>query len=402
MSNGETRQSGDLMVGLMSGTSLDGITAAVARFAPDGARVRAELVAHSQRPFSPEERVRLEDAMQGGTARDYCRLSVDFAGWCVEAAEVVLGASGVSRGDVRAVVSHGQTLWHEPGHSTWQIGQPAVLAEQLGLDVISDVRARDMAAGGQGAPLASTADVLCFAHDTGRRALQNIGGIGNVTVVAPPESNHAPFAFDTGPGVIVVDGVVRKLVPTLPYDVDGQLARLGVVIDDVVAQHLGNPWFAITPPKSTGRELFTPEYIDMFVSDCRQARSNATDSDIVATAVAFTAATIADQYARFIADPLTDVVISGGGAANPALFDAVSLALHKKLKLPADSVRRFGDVFFDGEAKEAVAFALLGWLHLQQRAGNIPDATGASGGRLLGSITPGGLPSSRIPQAVRT
>jgi anhydro-N-acetylmuramic acid kinase len=382
----------DVFVGIMSGTSLDGITAACVRFAESDGRVVPTLLSQVTRPYAPAERARLEAAMQGGTAQAYCTLGVDLAHWLADAAELAITASGVPRRTVRAAVSHGHTLWHEPGHATWQLGQPAVIAERLGCDVISDVRARDMAVGGQGAPLVSMADTLCFAHPTAWRVLQNIGGIGNLTLVPPPaeSATGAPMAFDTGPGVVIIDAVVRALVPSLSYDVDGLLAAQGTPIAEVLPPLLAHPYFAQQPPKSTGRELFTPDYIAAFLHACGAAAPGASVADIVATAVAFTAHSIADQMARFVTAPVADLVVAGGGADNPTLLVAIDAALRSRLGQAAPAVRRFSDVFFDGNAKEAVAFALLGWLHLQGRAGNVPAATGARAPRVLGTLTPAG------------
>jgi anhydro-N-acetylmuramic acid kinase len=291
----------------------------------------------------------------------------------------VIAEAGVSRAEIVAIASHGQTVWHEPGHSTWQLGQPAVIAERTGLRVISDFRVRDVAAGGQGAPLVPMADAMLFAAPEGWRALQNLGGIGNVTVVPPARGDTTSVrAFDTGPGVMVIDGVVRALVSDTRYDVDGRLARAGTPIAEVVAAALADPYFAAEPPKSTGREHFSAAYIEAFIVRC----GNASPADIVATAVALTAASIADAYRRFIPEPIADVVISGGGARNPALVDALRAAL---APLP---VRAFDQVFFDGEAKEAVAFAFLAYLHCHGLPGNIPSATGARGSRVLGVATP--------------
>jgi len=380
-----------LFVGIMSGTSLDGITAACVHFADDGARVVPTLLAHVTRPYAPAERARLVEAMHGGSAQAYCVLSVDLAHWLADAAELAITAAGVSRARVRGVVSHGHTLWHEPGHATWQLGQPAVIAERLGCDVISDVRARDMAVGGQGAPLVSMADTLCFAHASAWRVLQNIGGIGNLTLVPPATMRGGtPMAFDTGPGVVILDAVVHALVPALRYDVDGLLAAQGTPIAAVLPPLLAHPYFAQQPPKSTGRELFSSDYIAGFLDACGAAAPGASVADLVATAVAFTAHSIADQMARFVTAPVADFVVAGGGADNPTLLVAIAQALRARLGDAAPAVRRFSDVFFDGNAKEAVAFALLGWLHLQGRAGNVPSATGARAPRVLGTLTPAG------------
>ncbi len=386
---------GAVLVGLMSGTSLDGVSAAAVRFV-DGAdgRIESTLLSCAHRPYAVDERQRLEAAMRQGSAREYCRLHADVGDWLSEAAVIALADAGVARSDVAAIASHGQTLWHEPGHSTWQIGDASRIAERTGCAVVADFRARDVAAGGQGAPLVPMADALLFAHPTEWRALQNLGGIGNVTVVppssvVPPGDVRAVRAFDTGPGVVIIDAVTRAIRPDLPYDRDGALARAGTPIMAVVDEMLEEPFFRQEPPKSTGREWFSREYIDAFMTRCRAHSSH--DEDIVATATAFTARSIADQFARFVPEPVREVVVSGGGARNHTLMQGIARAL-EQCAGPRDEgairVARFEDLFFDGEAKEAVAFALLGYLHLTGRSGNVPGATGARGPRSLGHFTP--------------
>ena len=248
---------GDAYIGLMSGTSLDGISACVIRFAENGKRTGGrdapaaenrltaenrqptaareargaenslsfELLAFEVTEYNSEQRDHLLRAMKSATAQEYCRLDFDLGGWLADAAGAVLMESGVPRDEVRAIGSHGQTLWHEPLHSTWQIGQSAVIAERLGIDVVSDFRVRDVAAGGHGAPLVSMADAMIFSANHWR-ALQNIGGIGNVTVVPPGGTFEAVRAFDTGPGNSVIDMTVKLLRPELHYDRDGKLADL--------------------------------------------------------------------------------------------------------------------------------------------------------------------------------
>jgi anhydro-N-acetylmuramic acid kinase len=365
----------------MSGTSLDGISAAVARFrdATDG-RIDVELLAYTSRPYSSAQRSRLSAALGGGTPAEYCRLNFDLGGWLAEAAIEVMAEAGIARDDISAIASHGQTIWHEPGHSTWQTGEAAVIAERTGIDVVSDFRVRDVAAGGQGAPLVSVADALLFASSSEWRGLQNLGGIGNITVVPPRGEVQGIRAFDTGPGVAVIDGVTRSLRPDLSYDVDGKLAKAGRPDMRLVKELLAAPYFASPPPKSTGRELFNTDYIMKLISRARG--DGASDEDIVATAVQLTAESIGDAYRRFIAEPVSEVLVSGGGAKNPTLFAAI-----EKAAAPV-RVRHFDEVYFDGEAKEAVAFALLGYLHVTNRPGNVPTATGARGQRILGKLTP--------------
>ena len=221
-------RSGAVLVGLMSGTSLDGISAAAVRFRDDAdGRIVATLLSFVQRDYSAEARRRLEAAMRDGSAREYCRLHGDVGDWLADAALTAMTDAALTRNDVAAVASHGHTIWHEPGHSTWQIGDAARIAERTGCVVIADFRARDVAAGGQGAPLVPMADARLFAHPTEWRALQNLGGIGNVSIVppaalVPPGDVHTVRAFDTGPGVVIIDGVTRAVRPELPYDRGGR------------------------------------------------------------------------------------------------------------------------------------------------------------------------------------
>jgi len=372
---------GALLVGLMSGTSLDGVAAAVVRFTDRHGKVEAELVGFTQRPYTREQRERLGRALVEGTPAEYCRLGFDLGEWLAAAAVAAIAEAGVSRNEIAAIASHGQSIWHEPGHSTWQLGESAVIAERLGVPVVSDFRVRDVAAGGQGAPLVPIADAMIFSSPTSWRALQNLGGIGNVTVVPPNGDLSGVHAFDTGPGAGVIDKVTRSLHPELPYDIDGKLAASGKPVSQLVTSLLSDPYFAAAPPKSTGPELFSPSYVRTLIAMCHALRE-CTDADIIATAVELTARSIADSYRRFVAEPITEVIISGGGAKNPTLMKAISNAL---APLP---VRSFDEVFFDGEAKEAVAFALLGHLFLKGRPGNVPGATGARGPRILGKLTP--------------
>ena len=379
-----TIDGGGVCVGLMSGTSLDGISAAVARFTPEGSRFRADLLAFHVHEYAPAQRDRLKAAMQGATAREYCRLAVDFGGWLADAAVQVLAEAGVTRDEVRAIGSHGQTLWHEPGHSTWQLDAPAVIAERTGLAVVSDFRVRDVAAGGQGAPLVPIADALLVDGEDWR-ALQNIGGLGNVTIVPPDGTLASVRAFDTGPGNVVIDAVVRRIDPSKRYDEGGRMAASGTPIGPVIDELLAHPYFAAEPPKSTGRELFDDAYVTRLIERCRATNPDATDSDVVATATALTARSIADSYRRFIPEPITEVLLSGGGSHNGTLRTMLELELEPL------TVRTFDERYFDAEAKEAVAFALLALLHLESRPGNVPTATGARGSRVLGTLTPGVL-----------
>lgn len=383
MNDRRAAAAGPAYVGLMSGTSLDGISAAVVRFAGrhGAGGYDVELLGFAVTSYGDAQRERLRAALVGGSARDYCRLAFDLGDWLADAATAAIAEAGIAKAEIRAIGSHGQTVWHEPGHSTWQIGESAVIAERTGIPVVSDFRVRDVAAGGQGAPLVPIADALLFRGERWR-ALQNIGGIGNVTVVPPDGDLRSVRAFDTGPGVAVLDSVVRQLAPSLPYDVDGKLAAAGTELPDVVDELLQHPYFRAEPPKSTGRELFDAAYVARFIERCRARAAHPSDADVVATATALTARSIADAYARFVPEPIDEVLVSGGGAKNPAL-----LSMLRQYVAPL-AVSTFDEHYFDGEAKEAVAFALLAHLHLEGRAGNVVGATGAVGPRVLGKLTP--------------
>jgi anhydro-N-acetylmuramic acid kinase len=369
-------------VGLMSGTSLDGISAAATRITlTESGALKADLLAFIGTSYTAEQRARLARALERGTARDYCRLAFDLGHVLADAAVAVIAEAGVPKNEVRAIGSHGQTIWHEPPHSTWQLGEAAVIAERVGIDVVSDFRVRDVAAGGQGAPLVPIADALLFAGSEWR-ALQNIGGIGNVTIVPPGGQLDGVRAFDTGPGVAVIDATVRALMPSSTFDIDGRFAAHGTPLASVVDELLAHPYFASPPPKSTGRELFDAAYVSRLIDRCRAAPSTPTAEDIVATATSLTARSIADAYRRFMPEPIVEVLVSGGGAKNPTLVSML------EREIAPTPVRAFAERFFDGEAKEAVAFALLAYLYVNGEVGNVARATGARGARILGKLTP--------------
>ena len=369
-------------IGLMSGTSLDGISAAAVRFTERDGRLKSELIAFRSTPYSREQRDRMLAAMTGASAAEYSSLAFDFGAWLGEAAIGVIADAGISRKEILAIGSHGQTLWHAAPHDTWQFGESAVIAERTGVDVISDFRVADVAAGGQGAPLVPIADALLWSGEKHWHALQNIGGIGNVTIVPPGGTIEGVRAFDTGPGVGVIDAVVRTLEPSMNFDTDGRIAAAGSPVDAVVDELLAAPYFKAAPPKSTGRELFNAQYVTDLIAKVRAAKKGASTADIVATATALTARSIADAYRRFIPEPIEEVLISGGGARNPALAQMIERQLDGLV------VRRFGEIYMDGEAKEAVAFALLAKLFLERKPGNVVAVTGARGPRILGKLTP--------------
>ncbi len=353
-----------LAVGVMSGTSLDGVSTALVRLKDDPHD--AQLVAFRQDPYTTPERGQIIEAIARGGSKDLALLHVALGERFAGAVLQLLAQAKVAPRDVSFIASHGQTIWHEPGRATLQLGDPAVIAERVGVRVVSDFRSRDVAAGGQGAPLVPLADVVLFGHPECGRLLLNIGGIANVT-----------FA----PGVGVVDAVTRRIDPAARFDAGGERARRGKPSRKVLEALLADPYFAAPPPKSTGREHFSPDYAARLVDDVKQAGGS--DNDAVATATALTVETIASGIERWTPARASDeLVISGGGARNPRLVELLTARVAPRPVVPFDRL------FFDGEAKEALVFAFLGFLTVLGKPGNLPAATGARGPRVLGHITP--------------
>ena len=360
-----------LALGIMSGTSLDGVDVALVRI--DGER-SVELRAFVSQPYAPSDRDLIRDAMVDGGAPEIAALDVLLAERFAEAARGLCADANIDLAAVDVVGSHGQTLWHIPGKASLQVGNAGVLAERLGVPVVCDFRSADVAAGGQGAPIVPMADAMLFAADT-PRLLVNIGGMANATWVRRTGALDDLVAFDTGPGMAIVDGMTRLVDPTVEYDHDGKRAQRGSADRAAVEWALSHDYFDAPPPKSTGREVFG----EPFVGELR-ARLTGSDDDAVATAVAIVAESIALQLERW-APATDDIVVSGGGARNPALMGAFRAGVGDH------AIRSFDDLFFDGDAKEAVAFAYLAWRTTHGLAGNAPSATGANGPRVLGLVT---------------
>jgi anhydro-N-acetylmuramic acid kinase len=378
------------IVGLMSGTSLDGIDAALVEVSgetTDDVAVRMEgFVTLS---FSEARRTAIHDAILAGTAEALCDLHADLGEWLAEAALAVCEQTGTPIDRVDAIGSHGQTVWHRPPGNgrrgaTLQLGDPATIAERTGRPVVADFRPRDVAAGGQGAPLVPWVDQLLFALPDRARALQNLGGIGNVTRVPPKGSGEQVFAFDTGPANSLIDAAVEIATGGRHrYDKDGRLAARGTVDQALLQDLLRHPYFAAEPPKSTGREEFGRPFVERLV-EAIKPEGDQDWMDLVATLTELTARTVADAYDRWVIPMgIGEVMLSGGGARNPTLAGRI-----RELLAPLP-VTDGGGLGVDPDAKEAVAFALLAWAHLKGIPANVPSATGAAGPRVLGSLTPG-------------
>lgn len=366
------------VVGLISGTSVDGIDAAVVEVSrrPDGVSVRTR--AAFTREFTSPERERIMALCRPDAAlAAVCAANVDLAEWFATAALAAIERAGLAAADCDLIASHGQTIWHIPGHSTLQIGEAAVIAERTGLPVVSNFRPRDIAAGGQGAPLVSYLDYLVFRDPESSRAAQNLGGIGNVTWIPAGGAPAAVRSFDTGPGNMLIDGVAR-LVAALPRDEDGAMAAQGAVSRTLLEELLDDPYYAEAPPKTTGREKFGEIYARRIVDRGREV--GLSTADLLATVTMLTARSIADAYRRFLGR-VDEVIASGGGVRNHTLVRMIAQACG----IPVRSSAEFG---LDPDFKEAIAFAVFGALTAWGEPGNLPAATGARRPVILGDLTP--------------
>jgi anhydro-N-acetylmuramic acid kinase len=375
-----------LIIGLISGTSLDAIDAALVELTPavEPGVLRMAVRAFAMQPFAPELRERVCALLppHTGSTAELCAVHVLLGEAFADAALALARAAGLPIAAIDLIASHGQTVYHQVAadvvRSTLQLGAAAVIAERTGCTVVADFRPRDIAAGGEGAPLAPYLDVLLFRHKRLHRAAQNIGGIGNVTYLPPHGSARA---FDTGPGNILIDEAVRLFSGgSASYDRDGRMAAAGHVDEELLARWLAHPFFAQTPPRSTGRELFGASEARAYVAQAEAAGLR--PEDVIATLTALTARSIVVAYRRYC-DPVDEVLLSGGGARNPVLRTMLQAAL------PDAQVRTVDDLALDADAKEAVAFAVMGYATLHGWPNNIPTATGATHPVVLGSITPG-------------
>ena len=376
------------VVGLMSGTSADGIDAALCEIAGSGESTRVKLLAYVSVPFARPLRERIFGLAEAD-ASELSELDVLIASGFVDATAAVCEKAGLPLAQVHLIASHGQTASHRPRSagqlgSTLQIGEAAVIAERTGLPVISDFRVRDMAAGGEGAPLVPLVDYLLLRSPDRWRAIQNIGGIANVTLVGP--SLDELCAFDNAPGNMALDAVARAASRGVEaYDIDGQRAARGRIDADLLAELHQHPYLALPPPKSTGRELFGRGFVypllDRWKNRPPAGPDGSAADDLLATLTRFTAEAIVRSYREHLPVFPDEVYLCGGGAHNPTLVGHL-----RELCAPAP-VQDTGVLGLDPDAKEAIAFAVLANETLFGRPGNVPRATGATGPRVLGKIT---------------
>ena len=374
-----------LVVGLMSGTSADGIDAVLTRISGSGLSTKAEQLGFYFLPFDPDTRRAILTICGGesGGAKEVCLLGTHLGRLYAQAVRELLKTTGTEKVDL--IGCHGQTVYHIPEETeylnttirgTLQIGDPSYLAEEFRCPVVSDFRIRDMAAGGLGAPLVPYTEFLLYRSETEDVALQNIGGIGNVTLLPAGCALEEVTAFDTGPGNMVMDALVMKLTGgKMGYDDGGRLAASGTVIPALLEWMLQDPYLDRQPPKTTGREYYGADYVEKLL-----AFGDYPLADILATATAFTARSIALSLERFADRMPRRLVIGGGGSRNPTLLGFLREALPEVL------VQTQEDLGLDSDAKEAVAFAILANDALFGICNNAPSATGAKHGVVMGRI----------------
>ncbi|MGB9456269.1 MAG: anhydro-N-acetylmuramic acid kinase [Bryobacteraceae bacterium] len=359
------------IAGIMSGTSLDGIDVAIVEM---GRRERVRVIGFQSTAYPAAVRRELLAVSNAATHTSaVSRLHFELGELYARAANRAM----LRFGRVELIGCHGQTIYHEGRRNTLQIGEPAVIAERTGVPVVADFRARDIAAGGEGAPLVPYTDYLLFRHPKRARTALNIGGIANITVIPAGAQPDDVLAFDTGPGNMVIDALVRQHTRgKRNFDRGGRLAAAGRVNRELLDELLSDAYYRRDPPKSTGREQYGAEFVE------RMKRSKLAMCDLIATATALTAATIAIG-ARKGGAADAELIVSGGGAHNPRIMAQLAAFL------PEAAVAMTADYGIDIDAKEAVAFAILAHETWHGRPGNLTSATGARRAVVLGSITAG-------------
>lgn len=383
------------VIGLMSGTSADGIDAALLEIGLGKGLPKLRLLCFTVLPFPVglrERILRVADAGSGATS-EICRLNVLLGELFAKAAISVARRAGIAVRDIALIGSHGQTIAHLPDpavehkvsiRSTLQIGEPSVIAERTGVTTVADFRPRDLAAGGEGAPLTPYLHTLLFRHLRRNRIVLNLGGIANLTFLPRGRGLRGVLAFDTGPGNVLIDGLVTRLTGgVMGVDLDGRIAAAGAVDPCLLRWLMAHPYLRRTPPKSTGREVFGPSLIEALLR--RAAAYSVKEEDLVATITAFTAQSVALHVRRDLPHSAAsaELITCGGGAENPMLITRLQEALPEGHLLTAH------EAGFPGRAIEASAFALMAYLTVHGLSGNLPRLTGATHSAILGKIVPG-------------
>ena len=385
-----------IVVGLMSGTSADGVDAALVRISGSGEAVKVKPLAFSALPYPRGLQQRIVSAAMEGTVTEICHLNVVLGEWFSRAALRVIAQSGLRSSQVDLIGSHGQTIHHLPTpvreygvgriRSTLQIAEPAIIAERTGITTVANFRSRDMAVGGEGAPLAPYAHYMLLKHPHRSRLIVNLGGIGNVTYLPAGKALTSVTAFDTGPGNMVMDGLMRHLsCGRLSMDRHGRLASKGTMDVALLNTMLSHPFLKKRPPKSTGREEFGSPFLARILKGTRQSIR---PEDLLATASLFTAVSVG-MARRWLDGRVDEVIVAGGGAHNRRVMADLTAVFDPT------PVKRLDDLEWNSRAFEAIAFALFAYQTMHGVCTNVPSVTGASHPVVLGHVTPGNVPWPR-------
>ncbi|KPK35271.1 MAG: hypothetical protein AMJ65_17505 [Phycisphaerae bacterium SG8_4] len=374
------------VAGLMSGTSADGVDVAII----DIAGRKVQLRAFEMFPYPPALRREVLRLCRPESARldNICHYNFVLGEVFADSVIKLCSNSRISLSSIDVIGSHGQTIYHSPRgrrygrraiRSTLQIGEPSVIAQHTGVTTVADFRPRDIAAGGEGAPLVPYADYVLFGHNRLTRAVQNIGGIANVTFIPAGSKSDEIVAFDTGPGNMVIDGIIRLASDgKRNFDRDGNMAARGVVDNKLLGEMRKHPFLRRRPPKSTGREQFGAVFADQIYR--RAVKKRLSDTDVVATVTALTARSITQAYRRFLPAMPDEMILCGGGAHNRTLVEML------RSELEDVKILSTGDFGISVDAKEAVSFAILAWATVKGIPNNVPGATGAEQPVVLGKI----------------
>jgi anhydro-N-acetylmuramic acid kinase len=391
-----TSQDRRYAVGLMSGTSVDGIDAAVVEInGVSGDQPQVRLIAFENTPYPTQAREEIFTLFdpKKATVDRMGRLNVWLGELYAKAALSVIATAGLDPKDITVIGSHGQTIYHAPEiqhmdgydlHYTVQIGEGAVIAARTGIPCVSDFRTADMAVGGQGAPLVPFTEYLLYREDHRTLLLQNIGGIGNITVIPAGCAPEQVYAFDTGPGNMLIDGVVARLYPgEKTMDTGGAIADKGSISADLLLLLQQEAYYSLPLPKSTGREHFGSSYIDELLSYQQEHRLSS--NDLVATVTMLTAWSIGEAYRRYIQhrNPSEVMIVGGGGSYNPVLIRF----LKQEMEPMGVDVLIQEEVGLSSDAKEAIAFALLADYTIARMPNNLPRVTGAQRAVVMGKIS---------------
>ena len=381
-----------IVIGLMSGTSADGIDTALVRIKGNGLSTRARLLSFQVYPYPQGVREKILNIFspKTGTVDKVCHLNFVLGELFAQAALKIVLKANLRPSEIDLIGSHGQTIYHIPVpkregslrvRSTLQIGEPSLIAERTGITTVADFRTRDVAAGGQGAPLAAYVDYILFRDEKKTRAIQNVGGIGNVTLIPAAAKLNNVIAFDTGPGNMIIDAVSQITTRgKRTYDKNGLMAAQGKVNKKLLKELMNHPYLKKIPPKTTGREEFGMQFARELVKRARALRVK--NKDLLTTVTTFTADSIYYAYKNFILSQhqVNEIIVSGGGSYNPTLLNFLG---ERFQPIPVFRAEDFG---ISGKAKEAITFAILANETISGNPANVPSATGAKRGVILGKI----------------